>query len=467
MTTKLRQTIAFATGLYRLRAQQAVLGYALRDRMALLSLRPGRDNPYAIYEAMRRDGPMLPTRLGNWVTTSHRVCNTVLRDRRFAVRPDVPYETADDFDLSFLQMNPPDHTRLRRLTSARVQPEADGRLSAADRADRRRPARPRPPAQRRVRHRPRPRRAAADRRDHQPPRHPGRRRRPFRPVRHGHRQRARRHPVPVPRRPAASGQRRAAELFEHLFALRRREPADDIVSRIVAAEGDQVRRPTNVADVRAAARGRVRDHGQPDRQRGQRAARPPGAVGGAVRRSGGPAPDRRSRRRCAGTRRCSAPAGSPSSRSNWRATRAGGPVRGHPASARPTGTRRPTTAPTRFDIHRARTADHLAFSSGIHYCVGQPLARSKPPSRCVARPAPARPAPGRPDPATGLHHHPRPDQPARAHRQPPAVGGYWLTGGRPYRSCVSAVGSSRPSRRDRRSACTAPPSRCSSAAGWR
>ncbi len=24
---------------------------------------------------------------------------------------------------------------------------------------------------------------------------------------------------------------------------------------------------------------------------------------------------------------------------------------------------------------RERTADHLAFSSGIHYCVGQPLAR--------------------------------------------------------------------------------------------
>jgi cytochrome P450 len=31
--------------------------------------------------------------------------------------------------------------------------------------------------------------------------------------------------------------------------------------------------------------------------------------------------------------------------------------------------------PGRFDIHRVQTADHLAFSSGIHYCVGQPLAR--------------------------------------------------------------------------------------------
>ena len=29
-------------------------------------------------------------------------------------------------------------------------------------------------------------------------------------------------------------------LFEHLFELRRREPRDDIVSRLVAAEGDQI-----------------------------------------------------------------------------------------------------------------------------------------------------------------------------------------------------------------------------------
>jgi len=31
--------------------------------------------------------------------------------------------------------------------------------------------------------------------------------------------------------------------------------------------------------------------------------------------------------------------------------------------------------PDRFDITRTPTTDHLAFSSGIHYCLGQPLAR--------------------------------------------------------------------------------------------
>lgn len=31
--------------------------------------------------------------------------------------------------------------------------------------------------------------------------------------------------------------------------------------------------------------------------------------------------------------------------------------------------------PDRYDIAREHTTDHLAFSSGIHYCIGQPLAR--------------------------------------------------------------------------------------------
>ena len=31
--------------------------------------------------------------------------------------------------------------------------------------------------------------------------------------------------------------------------------------------------------------------------------------------------------------------------------------------------------PGRFDIERVPAADHLAFSSGIHYCLGQALAR--------------------------------------------------------------------------------------------
>src|SRR5215468_2378215 len=110
------RAVSFAAQLYGLRAATVYAAYVRRDPMARLHLRPGRDDPYAIYERMRSVGSLFPTRLGNWASTSHRVCNSVLRDRRFGVRPEGGEPVPDDgFDLSFLSMNPPDHTRLRRL----------------------------------------------------------------------------------------------------------------------------------------------------------------------------------------------------------------------------------------------------------------------------------------------------------------------------------------------------------------
>jgi cytochrome P450 len=68
---------------------------------------------------------MLPTRLGNYSTTSHRLCNEVLRSRRFGVTPE---DGSDDLanqaglDLSLLELNPPDHTRIRRLAAPAFTP---------------------------------------------------------------------------------------------------------------------------------------------------------------------------------------------------------------------------------------------------------------------------------------------------------------------------------------------------------
>src|SRR4051812_44956073 len=180
--------------------------------------------------------------MGNWVTTSHRVGGLVLRDRRFGVRRiDGPaVDPAEEFDLSFLDMNPPDHTRLRRLAQPAFSPRRMAgyrpRIEATvdrllDRAE------------------------AAGQFDLVS---------------------ALAAPLPIAvitdllGIPAADAERfarygtvivsaldgirslshaarlQAAEaelvtLFEGLFALRRREPADDIVSQVVAAEGDQVR----------------------------------------------------------------------------------------------------------------------------------------------------------------------------------------------------------------------------------
>ena len=62
----LRRVISFAAGLYRQRAGVAFAGYVRRDPLARLTLRPGRANPYAIYDRLRAAGPLVPTRLGNW-----------------------------------------------------------------------------------------------------------------------------------------------------------------------------------------------------------------------------------------------------------------------------------------------------------------------------------------------------------------------------------------------------------------
>lgn len=124
--SKLGQAARFATWLYYARAAEAYHGYVRREPIALLRLRPGRADPYPIYGRLRERGTLVPTRLGNWSTTSYEVCDAVLRDRRFGVRPESPVAPvpADQFNMSFLEKNPPDHTRLRKLASPAFTPKA-------------------------------------------------------------------------------------------------------------------------------------------------------------------------------------------------------------------------------------------------------------------------------------------------------------------------------------------------------
>lgn len=107
------QAISFATAIYRERAGVAYQGYVRRDPMALLQLRPGRLDPYAIYNRLRVKGRLNQNRSGGWITTSYHVCNLVLRDRSFGVRP--PGATDPSAPVSFLGTDESDHSRLRRL----------------------------------------------------------------------------------------------------------------------------------------------------------------------------------------------------------------------------------------------------------------------------------------------------------------------------------------------------------------
>ncbi|MGH3189597.1 MAG: cytochrome P450 [Streptosporangiaceae bacterium] len=361
------QAVAFAGRLYWQRVATTYTGHLRRDPMALLNLRQGRADPYPIYERIRAGGTLVTTRGGNWVTASHRVCDAVLRNRRFGVYVE------EGIEMSFLGMNPPDHTRLRRFALPAFSPKAVA----------------------------------------------------------GYRDRIERTVGELLDRAAASGEfdlvsalaaplpiavitdllgvpdadvaafaqygaviggaldgikslRHAGQLqangvklqalFENLFELRRREPADDIISRMVAAEGDQVQ-PAEMlpmcvlllvagfettvnligncvlallghreqwqdlcADPQNLAAKAVEEtlRFDPPVQLNDRVALEPFDLDGHAIRPG------------------------------QRVTTLIGGANRDPEVYPEPGT---------FDIHREAAAEHLAFSSGIHYCPGQPLAR--------------------------------------------------------------------------------------------
>ena len=367
--------IALGSRLYGERASTAYAGYIHRDPMALLRLRPGRANPYPIYDRIRASGPLVPTRLGNWVSASHGVCDSVLRNRRLGVRradSGAPSET-DEFDLSFLEMNPPDHTRLRRLALPAFSPKAVAgyqdriartvgdlldRASAAGEFDLVTGfAEPLPIA------------VITDLLGV-----PDADSREF--ARYGAVIAGALDGI------TSLGQARRLQasdaalrrLFEQLFELRRRDPRDDIVSHLVAAGPDQVRPDeilpmcvllliagfeTTVNLIGNAVLALLDHPGQwqalcadpatmaakaveetlrydPPVQVTSRVALEPLNVDGQEVRPG-----------------------------QWVVTLIGAANRDPEVY----------DSPGTFDINRVTTADHLAFSSGIHYCIGQPLAR--------------------------------------------------------------------------------------------
>ena len=370
---ELRETVTFAAGLYRRRFDFAFHGYVRRDPMARLHLRAGRDNPYAIYDRLRAEGTIVPTRLGGWVTTSHAICNTVLRDRRFGVRnaESTVGDAPDDYDMSFLDQDPPDHTRLRRLAQPafspkhmagwrpRIEATVDGLLDrAAEDFDLVSAlAAPLPIA------------VITD----------------LLGVPDADAERFSRYGAVIggaldgihslthaARLQAANNELK--DLFEGLFALRRVSPADDIVSRLVAAEGDQIQPremlpmcvlllvagfETTVNLVGNAVNALL-DH---PAQWADLCADPAGLAAAAIEETLRWDPPVQRTARCA----------LDDLELDGRLVRRGQFVVTLLAAAnRDPAVYRDADA---FDIHRVPEADHLAFSSGIHYCVGQPLAR--------------------------------------------------------------------------------------------
>ena len=368
------RAVSFASPLYRQRAATLFAGYVRRDPMAQLQLRPGRADPYAIYERMRAVGPLFPTRLGNWASTSHRVCNMVLRDRRFGVRPPVTLDGVvnEQSNMSFLAMNPPDHTRLRRLAMPAFSPKAVNTYrdrierTVGDLLDAAASAGefdlvssyaaalpiavitdllgiPEADAEAFSRYG----RIIASALDG------------IRSMRHA--------------RDLATSDAKLRSMFTDLFELRRREPRDDIVSHVVAAEGDQIK-PAEMmpmcvlllvagfeTTVNLIGNGVVALLRYPEQWEALRAdpvGMAPKAVTEVLRYD---PPVQRTARTALETMELE---GAVVHKGQLVATLIGGANRDPEAYERPAV----------FDISRDPGVDHLAFSSGIHYCIGQPLA---------------------------------------------------------------------------------------------
>ena len=104
------------------------------DPLALWMRPESKIDPYPMYEELRRGDPVR-SGLGAWVTVSHATAEAVLRDRRFSPSPThmrryqppsyPPGDPRADLPAAdLLTMDPPDHTRIRRLVSGAFTPKA-------------------------------------------------------------------------------------------------------------------------------------------------------------------------------------------------------------------------------------------------------------------------------------------------------------------------------------------------------
>jgi len=96
------------------------------------------EDPWPTYDRMRSEEPVWRNGLGEWVMTRHRDCEAVLRDPRFSSNPSHRDPASGAGDLGpllseadahvLLFMDPPDHTRVRGLVSKAFTPRTVERL---------------------------------------------------------------------------------------------------------------------------------------------------------------------------------------------------------------------------------------------------------------------------------------------------------------------------------------------------
>ncbi|GAA4752557.1 cytochrome P450 [Nocardioides endophyticus] len=116
---QLRRGVRFAADLYGGKARGLLDVHVRRNDFARLR---SVVDPYPVYEQIRTAGSFVVTPTGHLASADHAICDEVLRSRRFGVAPESSAPVDQAFDRSFLTRNPPDHTRLRRLAAPAFAP---------------------------------------------------------------------------------------------------------------------------------------------------------------------------------------------------------------------------------------------------------------------------------------------------------------------------------------------------------
>lgn len=111
-----------------------------REPMARTFVRPWHADPYPQYDAARVRGPVFAgTEAGRWFSVSYDACSELLRSRDFGVESrEAGAGSSADADLSLLGMDPPEHTRLRKVVAPAFTPRRMAGYEAAigERVDR-------------------------------------------------------------------------------------------------------------------------------------------------------------------------------------------------------------------------------------------------------------------------------------------------------------------------------------------
>lgn len=104
---------------------------AIGDPVGLIESTAHISDAGAVHDRIRRLGPLTKSRTGMYVASSHELCQKILRDPRVGVRhsdgrESLSEETRFDADnlllASFLSLDDPDHARLRRLAAPAFRP---------------------------------------------------------------------------------------------------------------------------------------------------------------------------------------------------------------------------------------------------------------------------------------------------------------------------------------------------------